>query len=213
MFDLSKMSQTELQFVRLYVDALRRDFDRLTTVFAVSHPDDLAIKDIVCATKVASGLHELHQNFERRLSELPASKNARKRSAATGPSLEMLAKFFALSFFKLLKLQKENNVTKNVTDCSWYSGQPDHWQNSIDVLQKLLAEQPAAKPTPHGTLTTLFAALQQFFGGVNFTAYVVDTDTKNTPHKIWPVAEAATDWEDYDDDETEEDDLWGGWFL
>lgn len=220
MFNLSDMSEIELEFVRVYVHALRRDCDQLTTVFAVSHPDSLAVQDIVRATKVARGMHELQQNFERGLAELPFVKNKPRRSSPTDPFWIALAKFFSLSFFKLLKLQKENDVTKNTSDYGWYSGQPEDWQASIAVLKTLLDEQPSAavvlnaKPVQNSSLTKLFATLQQFFSGVNFTAHVANSDSPNAPQKVWPVAEAATDWDDYDEEDDEDvDDMFGGWFL
>ncbi len=202
MLDFSKMSKTELRFIHTYVRALRRDYDLLATAMHLSHPENLDVKDITQATKLAARLQTMHKKFERQLFSLPSVKPLPKYRTSTGPTIEQLAGIFALSFFKLLKVHKPEGTAEVPQDVGWFSGKPTEWQSALGVLKDILGGAPPPKPVPEELLTSCIKMLSHFFGGLDFPLLAEKQSPKKQPKKMWPVAEAALDWDlEIDDDE------------
>lgn len=218
MLDPSKMSVTELLFIHTYVKALRRDYDLLSTVMHVSHPDVLDLKDIVAATRFARRAHRLQDEFEDKLFSLPRVTQLPRYRVHSGPTIEQLAAVFALSFFKLIKVHKTNVSEDMLQDNGWFSGEPAKWKTALMVMKDLLGQAPPKKPLPNELLTTCIQMLNHFFGGANFTLNAEKKFPTKSPKKMWPppAADAALDWdseiEDDDDDDIDTDDLMNWWF-
>lgn len=215
MLDFSKMSETELRFIHTYVRALKRDYDLLATVMHVAHPENLDVRDITQATKLAATLSKMHQKFERTLFSLPSVKPLPKYRTSVGPTIEQLASIFALSFFKLLKVDKAGGKSQPPKDAGWFSGKPAEWQAALLTLKDILGDKPPKKTVPDELLTACMKMLSHFFGGLEFPLLAETQYPKNPPKKVWPVAEAALDWDaeiDDDEDNTSMDDVMSWWF-
>lgn len=214
MLDFSKMSKTELRFIYTYVRSLRRDYDLLATVMHIMHPETLDIRDITQATNMAVALTREHAEFENRLFSLPSVRPLSKYPRTHLPTIEQLASIFALSFFKLLKLSKSSAEDQPPQDAGWFSGKPAEWQSALIVLKDILGDKPPKKSVPDELLTSCMKMLSHFFGGFEFPLIAEKHTIKKPPQKMWPVAEAALDWDaeidDDDEDNTSMDLTW--WF-
>lgn len=195
----STMSDTEKRFIRLYVNALRRDFNLVKSVIALMHPDGLAISDFSRATRVAVELQHMHAEFDTCLHNLPISHKFFKKTAATGPTLDDLAELFTLSFFKVLTTFEGSKGIKKKTDAGWFSGKPDEWQQLFKQLAAT-AGQSNKKQSPMLNMFSKFFPQLDLFKDFDFSAAIED----NTPNQ-WPPSGFAKDI-DYDDEQYDEDD-------
>jgi len=101
MLKLEHMSVAEKQFIRTYVQAMRRDFSLVESVMALMHPDELALTDVMQAVTAAVELRQLQAEFETALARTPTLQPFIRKALPAGPSIDDLADMFAMSFFKV----------------------------------------------------------------------------------------------------------------
>jgi len=186
------MSPVEMQFIRVYVAALRRHYDELRTVVDIMNPDNLDVKDFYDATKVATALHELHEDFEARLIGVQRKHNLRHRVTKPTPTDDDIADLFGLSFFKLVATAEDDSPTvAAINKNGWFSGKPDEWKNALKSYKNAPKNE---EPNLPDLLSQCFSAFAKIFQMYN-------TFPDNQPpafgKKIWPLKNDKLD--EYDE--------------
>lgn len=200
------MSQAEMQFIRLYVTTLRREYYLLRSVMDLMHPSGLGLKDFVEATRAALALDEMHKDFEGQIRRVQQKRKLRKVAGSSGPTTDELADMFSLSFFKLVTVTEEPETGNSVKqDDGWFSGKPTEWKKTLALYKNT---PKAAGDNLPNLLSNFLTTLLKFFpfepGHKNWHEFPFGT-TK----KLWPPqGEYAEDEDDeqYFDDEDDEDD-------
>lgn len=195
MFEVSKMSATELKFIRAYVAALRKDYWLLLTAIELMKPDQLAIRDVVQAARLAKALQPLHDEFETAVETLASTGRFFQRRTAKRPTLDDLGDLFSLSFFKVVTTVKSGGTAVSKHDDGWFSGDPHVWQNVFDNLQK--------NPPFNSLATDCLNALAKLFPEMK-DLYFGGAPPHDVPLNFWPGKQIAH--EDDDDDDWYEDD-------
>jgi len=150
----SAMTPSEMQFIRLYVTTLRREYYLLRSVLDLMHPNGLGVKSFIDATKMALALEGMHQDFDSALSRVQKKDKIRKIKVATGPTMDELADMFSLSFFKLVTVEEGPETSKKIkTDDGWFSGKPTEWKKTLALY----------KNTPKNDLHSLPDLVSNFF--------------------------------------------------
>jgi hypothetical protein len=181
MFNFNKMSPTEFKFIQTYVTALRRDYWMLQTAIELTKSDQLAVRDIVRAARLAKTMQEMHEGFEADIDKLAATGTFfRKKAGTPRPTIDDLSELFALSFFKVMTTIKADAKPVSKHDAGWFSGDPHAWQNVFDNLQK--------NPPFNSVLTDCLKVLGKIFPEMkNLKNYYSDEDYKyDAPLNFWP---------------------------
>lgn len=146
-FDTSKMSRDEFNFIRAYCAAVRRDFAALEIIFALQDPKELNVKCPFEATRVARGITALQKEYADAIADHGA-KLLKKPKAQLAfyfvPSLDDIGYIFTISFFKIVDAD-----TKQVIPTSfggprhdgWSSGRPEEWQQTLSALYDIQKQQ------------------------------------------------------------------------
>lgn len=188
-----------MQFIRLYVTTLRREYYLLRSVLDLMHPTGLGVKSFMDATKMALALEDMHQDFESQLNRIQKKDNLRKVKVQTGPTTDELADLFSLSFFKLVQVTDGPAPgTKIKTDDGWFSGKPTEWKKALALYKGAPAKQ---EPTLPDLMSTFFNTLLKFFPFEGNTKKWHDGPF--SPKKLWPP---ANEYEDEDAQYFEDDD-------
>jgi hypothetical protein len=196
MFEVNKMSATELKFIQTYVTALRRDYWLLQTAMEVMKPDQLAIPDIVHAAKLSKAAQRLHDDFDAALNTLASTGRFFKRKTVKRPNVDDLGELFALSFFKVVTTVKAGEQALSKHDDGWFSGDPHAWQSVFDNLQK--------NPPFNSLITDCLKALAKMFPELkNF--YAGPAPDYDAPLNFWPGKQSKYDAADDDDEWYETD--------
>jgi len=180
------MSPFEMQFISVYVAALRRHYHELRTAIEVMNPRELAVDDFYTAAKIAAELRDLHENFEAQLLVLRRKHKFNLRSARPSPTEDELVDLFGLSFFKLMPpgaAITDGNAT------GWFSGKPQEWETSV----KAYTAANKNEQSPANEFPAYFKFLAKLF--LFDTPFVKKQPNSNK--KLWPLAE---DFNGYDDD-------------
>jgi hypothetical protein len=205
MLEFASMSPAEIQFIRLYVAALKREYYLLRSVMNLMHPGNLGIKSFAEATKVAVGLEELQQDFDAKLKQIQKKLRPRARYAPTGPTLDELADIFSLSFFKVITSVGGPETGKHVDNKGWFSGEPAAWKKTLQNYKQTPKDKKQDLPD---LLTDFFAAALKFFPFDNKTWL---SDQSHLTKKVWPPD--PKDWHDEAHDEDDEDFNPFDWFF
>lgn len=185
------MSSTEIQFIKLYVAAMRRNYFALQTVIDLMRPDNLNVASFYTAATIAVQMEHMADDFERRLFVWRKKHRPRLVNLAPTPSDDDLADLFSLSFFKLL--QASPGAEKSAADASgWFSGNPDDWQNSVSSYTNVQSKKVAAEL--NAALSKCFSAFAKFFGQNTFFT------SPNKPPNKWPVDNTDDFFFEFDDD-------------
>lgn len=202
------MSPVEVQFVRLYVVTLRREYDMVRSVLHLMSPDGLNIKNFVEATNISRGLHEMQQDFDAALSRVQKKHKFRKVEVQTGPTLNELVDLFSLSFFKLVtvvKSEPEKHTQDKYYD-GWFSGKPDEWKKTLLSLQGVPKNKGTNLPD---LLSNFFQLAMKFFP---FHSNKWDADDLPGAKKLWPPQNNLYD-DDYEDDESDDNNYPFDWLF
>jgi hypothetical protein len=201
------MSQAEMQFIRLYVATLRREYYLLRSVMDLMHPSGLGLKSFIDATNAAVALDEMHQDFEANISRIQKKRKMRKIAVPQGPTTDELADMFSLSFFKLVTVTEKPNETGVVDsvkqDDGWFSGKPAEWKKTLALYKN--TPKSAGDNLPN-LLSNFLATLLKFFpfepGQKDWHKFPFGT-TK----KLWPPQNNYIEDEDeqYFDEDDEDD--------
>lgn len=192
------MGPTESQFVRVYVAALRRDYDLVRSVLDLMSPDGLGLKNFSEAVTVAAGLRELQSDFDAKINRAQKKHKMRKIAQPTHPSAVDILDLFSLSFFKIMTTVKKETVNNDeqLVSEGWYSGKPTEWKKTVYMYKDV----PKDNNWP--------AALGDIFSQV-FKFFLANKPKWDMPppgmKKIWPPANSedndGLDWfVDEDDD-------------
>lgn len=161
MFDFAAMSPAEIQFIRLYVLALRRDYYLVRSVMDLMHPNNLGVRGFAEATSMALALEEMHGDFDKKITKLQKKHDFRRVKTLPGPSVGELADLFSLSFFKLVNVEEDAKSGKSVkTDEGWFSGKPTEWKKTLSEYKQVLKN---ASPSLPDLLSNFFNAALKFF--------------------------------------------------
>lgn len=185
-----ELSPEEVQFLKHYSAAVKRDFYVLTCALQVMMKDGLAVTNPVTATRLAQELQRMHAEFDGKLIGLALQNGWRMkgRFAPEPPPIEMLVRIVQASFFKLIEKKK---ALKDPTDMGWFSGQPVAWETTYK-------QAPVNSPELNAVLGPLFNAIAKLF------------KHKLPPPKPEYADEQADDYddgenfEDFDDDDFEQ---------
>jgi hypothetical protein len=195
MFNLKNMSTAEVQFIRTYVLALRRDHAVLKTVMDLMHPDNLGVHDVTAATRMAVELQHMQAQFDLCLHKLASTHKFFKKSMSTAPNLDDLADLFSLSFFKVLTVVSGPNTKEEKKDAGWFSGKPTEWHKLFLDIQK---NEPLALSDK---LSPVMKSLVKFFPQLNPFKNLPPADT---PPSYWKPYKFDDQYlSGYDDEEEE----------
>jgi hypothetical protein len=161
MFNKAQMSPDEWQFIRAYCMTIQKHYDVITIVRALMHPDKLAVKCSITASRLALKMHELQKEQCAKIEALAPSK--RKSYAAEKVRDEDIADIFMISFFKLVDGETKKVLVTDKglpTHDGWSSGHPADWQNTIKALQEI---HFATKPGPDVPVSLFLQALLKLF--------------------------------------------------
>lgn len=191
------MSPVEVQFVRLYIVTLRREYDLVRSVLDVMSPDGLSVKNFVAAVNISRGLHEMQRDFDSAISRIQKQKKIRKIDVPLGPTLEELVNLFSLSFFKLITVEDATPETKEKTQHinGWFSGKPEEWKKTLLSLKSVPKNKGTNLPD---LLSNFFQTALKFFP---FHEKKWDLDDDFGVKKIWPAQNETNYYEDYEDDD------------
>jgi len=198
MFEVSKMSATELKFIQTYVTALRREYGLLQTAIELMKPEQLAVADIVQATRLSKVMQHMHAEFESTINALAATNKFFRRKSVRHPTLEELSDIFSLSFFKVVTTVKAGEKALSKHDDGWFSGDPYAWQNVFDNLQK--------NPPFNSLLSDCLKAMSKMFPKTK-DLYFGSESATDAPLNFWPGKQSVYD--DYENEEYDEnEDNW-----
>lgn len=171
-------STVEMQFIKVYVVAMRRYYSALQAVIDMMNPDTLGVKDFYEATKIALEAENLHENFERQLSVWRKKHKVKMAAIAPYPNDDDLADLFSLSFFKLLRAP-DAEEKQPVNASGWFSGNPDEWKMSVKAYKN--AKDTDVVDELNNILSKCFNAFSKLFGQNTFFL-------PPQPHgkKMWP---------------------------
>jgi hypothetical protein len=130
-FNPHKITQAEIEFIRVYVRAMKREYHVLQSVLALMNPTDLGIRCVVEATRAAKELQEMQAEFEQSLHALSVKHRAKAKKIVESPTDEELADLFTLSFFKVV-----SPTPAGKKDEGWFSGEPEMLVEMFKTLQK-----------------------------------------------------------------------------
>ena len=190
MFNKAEMSPDEWQFIRAYCMTVQKHYDLITIVRALMHPDNLAVKCPIAASRSALKLHALQKEQCAKIEALAPSK--RKSYAYEKVRDEDIADIFMISFFKLVDGETKKVL---VTDKGlpnhdgWSSGHPADWQSTIKSLQEIHA---VSSPSPDVPMSLFLQALLKLFAKM-----------PNNKIDIWEKSEKE-EYEEYDEDEDDD---------
>ena len=201
MFNLHKISKIELQFIRTYVAAMRRDYYMLWSVLDLMNPTFLGVKDIVTAAKTAQALQEMHFDFDKELIALQEKHKLRARGGSGEPTPDELSDLFTLSFFKVVTTSPKGKKK----DDGWFSGEPTAWPAMLKSMQTI-----DSKKLPH-TVGTYLAAVMKMFGSTGINKLFPQTDTPisdywNLPKNSFKFKNNTADYIDEEERADEESD-------
>lgn len=195
MFNKELLSADERKFISTYCVSVQRNYDMLTIARALMHPDQLAVKCPVVASRLAKQLNDLQQE---QCAKLEALRPTKRKKWADFPTHEDIAEIFTISFFKLV-----NGTTKKVfvtdknlpTHDGWSSGHPAEWQQTIKSLQEL---HTIGQPLANTPISLFLSALLKLFAA----------PTKNNKLSDWGKSyDAKFEFvDDWDEDEDEDND-------
>lgn len=191
MLSLAEMSPSEVQFIRLYITTLRREYALLKTVLDLMHPDNLGVKSFTDATKLALGLAEMQQDFDSKIRRIQRKNSMRTMYLPPSPSLDELANLFSLSFFKLVTTADLPAGVK-YSNKGWFSGKPTEWKKTLWQYKDVPKDKTNKLPD---LLTDFFTAALKFFPFDNKKWL---SDKSNVTKKVWPPD--TKNWGVYDDD-------------
>jgi hypothetical protein len=200
MFDPNNVSKTELEFIRVYVTAMRREYALLQNVLALMHPENFDVHCVVTATRIARELQVMHAEFDSSLHALSARHKFRCRSGPDGPTVDQLADLFTLSFFKVV-----TDTPVGKYDDGWFSGEPGAWKKMLMSLKPT-----NSKHGPKNMVAYLKEAMKLF--GQKSDGFILWDDTPantwNLPKNAFKYKNKLEDFVDnYDDDDVDPDDF------
>ena len=140
MLDPTTMSPLEQDFIRVYVAAMRRNYDLIKSVLHLMDPAQAGITSVVDAALAAQQLREMQAEFDSTLHALQGTHNFRTRMFPPTPTFDDIADLFSLSFFKIVKTSMPGQPKK---DAGWFSGEPAAWGETI---KSVLAIKHSAIP-------------------------------------------------------------------
>lgn len=212
MFDFAAMSVGERQFIRVYVQALQRDYDMFQSVAVLMNPDGLCIKNVGDATRVAYGLADLHDEFETQLRRIQKKFGGKAKTLApVPPTMDELADVFSMSFFKLITtVEKAEESVTQINEAGWFSGKPTEWKKTFIAFQALAKNNPTP-PMPK-TLSDIFTAAMKLF---QFHPKKWDGNPTPDAKKLWPPLSAHWPENDaaYSDDDDDSESGPMDWFF
>lgn len=189
MFEVNKMSGTELKFIKTYVAALKRDHSLLLTAIELMKPEQLAVTSIVHAALLSKAMQEMHAEFESTINALASTDKFFRRKTVKHPTLDELGDMFSLSFFKVVTTVKAGAVALSKHDDGWFSGDPYSWQDVFDNLQK--------NPPFNALVTDCLKALAKMFPEMK-DLHFGDGPAHDAPLNFWPGK--TPEYDDNDDE-------------
>jgi hypothetical protein len=148
----AKLSQAEKQFVKHYISALRRDFDKLRTAMCLSDPDIFGVVDIVKAAEMATEISDFGAEFETSVGQLVAKNRHHVRRIPAWPPIEAMSDLFCQSFYKTMTTLKQDKLKLFPKIGGLYSGNPeDSWQHTVDMVKKFSDPKPLSGPEKEET--------------------------------------------------------------
>lgn len=191
LFDTTKMSADEFQFIRAYCAAARREYYSISTAIALTDPAELGLICPFTVTKIAIGLQGMYREVAHELAEigqrhLPARHPADCRPTLV-PTIDEVGQIFSVSFFKLVDAATQSSIVTSQNKGKhdgWSSGRPTDWQHSLKSLCEIQKQRP-----DHNSAISI--AVQKLFS--IFMSY------KFSDNKKFPELDDYDD-DDYDDD-------------
>jgi|688.fasta_scaffold510189_1 hypothetical protein len=196
MLELAAMSPDEVQFIRLYIHTMRREYSLLRSTMELMHPSGLGVKSFTDATRLALGLAELQQDFDARLTQIQRQKNLRTVAVKTNPTVDELADLFSLSFFKLITTNENAIGTNVVKNNGWFSGKPTEWKKTLTSYKSAPKDNNKPSSLPDFLTEFLNAALKLF----PFDNKTWSIHNSGLTKKIWPPTTKDLYVEDDDQD-------------
>lgn len=184
--DVSRMSKEELQFIRLYCILLRRQYYSVRALMALMTPENYGVASPLTAARVAYRLENASVDFDAQIAAV-AEKHALKEKRYPHDDARFLndmADIFALSFFKVIAVQDDEQPEITLVKDGWCSGSPTDWGQQIDL----------GADAHEDWQQVIISKIMTFFS-------TMLAGKKAPPKQKYPEPEYETDEEDYPDDE------------
>lgn len=208
MFDIAAMSPAEIQFIRLYIKTLKREYYFLRTVLDLMHPDNLGVEKFLIAANMSLKLAEMQQDFDSRIRQIQRKNNIRTLYVPPAPSLDELADMFSRSFFKLVTTTQSKKTGSHAYTNGWFSGKPTDWKSTVSHCKSVPKSDVSFLPSILGDIFN--AALKLF----KFEDDNLSFNQSNIVKKIWPPESNAAYWDDEtSDDENDNESDPFGWLF
>lgn len=193
--DIRYISLEEMQFIKMYALALKRNFDEFASALQLMRTE-VGVKCPVRAALLGRQLQEMQADFEHMLAKLADQYRPKTRTLPAYPTTEDLVRLLQISFFKLV--EPSDDMHQPPDDKGWFSGHPLEWEKTWQKVHH--TDKPADNP-----VTALMGAFLSMLGEQfhynlkNITGF---------PYKKLPpfTSNMHEDYEAYDDDEDDEDD-------
>jgi hypothetical protein len=156
-FNIKNMSAEEYDFIRQYCLATKQQYRLMVRVSHLIDPDNLAISDIITATKIASQLSLLEDECCKKIESCGVVNKKLSKAYTEEVSFKQITNVIIQSFIKV-----SNKGVKSITkDVGWSSGHPTQWYlvlNSAREIYKYCNNMKSQK-----NLTGIFGALLKLF--------------------------------------------------
>ena len=198
MFNPDKITPLELEFIRTYVTAMKREYALLYSVLDLMDPRNLAVRDVVSAAKMARELQFMHAEFDQSLHALSSKHSFSHKKTPASPTTDELADLFTLSFFKVISATPNGKQ-----DDGWFSGEPGAMKKLFAALHNIEKQKLPSIISPF--LSAAFKLFANQSKKYPLTDYPPVPWQLNLPPQLFTFkgnfSPADEDDEEYDEDE------------
>ena len=180
----------ERQYMRLYVNAAKKDWGLLSTTVELVDEKGFGMNCVIRAAVMAQRLQEMQADCETMLADIASRHKLRPRHLERIPNLMQLTQWLAVSFFKLVTVVQMPDAPDYSKDAGWFSGKLDDWKDKLPELQQLVLSKKQNNP-----LSNIFTAVTKLFKKIKFDPTTFD----NLPS--WPVNQLPPNFYDQADDD------------
>lgn len=205
MLPFAGMSPIEVQFIRVYVNALRKHYDTIRTAIDIMNPKELGVSEFATASRFADKMRDLHSDFDAAIRKIHKKHKTPIKPLKPSPTEDELADLFGLSFFKVVtKANFSGDAAQFVIPHEgWFSGKPNEWKSSIKAYKE--TPKPTTSNLAENILSQYLELFSKFF---NVNNALNKNNLFGGKKKVWPMEQDFFDEHDgYIDDDDDADEI------